>query len=735
MDNIDENIHFTVDAGLIQRLGYELVAKAETAVSELIKNSYDADATSVEVDFENYWNLGGSMTIKDNGHGMTLDQLKNGFMRISSSDKIHNPISKIFKRHKAGRKGIGRFATQRLAEKLIIITQTEESDKAIKVEIDWTKYVNDIDINTISFPVEYIPKSDRNGTILQLESLKDVWTLSSIKRIYRYVMELFQPDYLSAISKNNNSATADKDNYFNVTFNESRDGHKDSIVDEKIAIFDKALAVFVGEINSNREASVNIMSNALQINDTIKIHKDNTSIEYTYLKNVYFKIYYFIYNRPTYYNKITKLELKAIQDLSQTASGVKLYRNGFRVLPYGETYNDWTKVDRRWSSESGVTNIPLGNKNLFGFVEITDPNGDLFEETSSREGLIENEPFNELLDFVHKSLVACRGRIAEAITVIKNNDSTIRDDKDFTDAVVKSTQEELDELSEIINNIDESMSASLTEEEKKQRKEEDEQRKEEGQRLLQSLRNKLEEVSMLRVLAGMGLTIGEFSHEIPQFSSQIQGYIASLQSQNLPEESRKSIEGIKDNMNHFVAYTSYFSTTVSQNISRQLEVINIAEIVDKFIKTISNDLTRTNITFDVDYWDYGLLETIPMHRSEWSSILFNLYTNSKKAIHRAKAVGKILVEIGYENDFVFLKFHDNGDGIPAENKDRVFNTFFTTSPPTGYNAPVDKELCGSGLGLKIIKDIISDYRGNIIIDIPNSDYSTCFKITIPKNIR
>lgn len=71
MENEVTNVGFTVDAGLIQRLGYELVGRAETAVSELIKNSYDADATVVDVDFINAFTQGGSLIISDNGLGMT----------------------------------------------------------------------------------------------------------------------------------------------------------------------------------------------------------------------------------------------------------------------------------------------------------------------------------------------------------------------------------------------------------------------------------------------------------------------------------------------------------------------------------------------------------------------------------------------------------------------------------------------------------------------------------------
>ena len=137
----EENIRkvgFTVDAGLIQRLGYELVGRAETAFSEIIKNAYDADATVVDVNFIDSNVKGGTLIVSDNGVGMTEDQLINGFMRISSADKIYNPISERFKRTKAGRKGIGRFATQRLGAKLTIVTQTLEAARATKIAVSYT---------------------------------------------------------------------------------------------------------------------------------------------------------------------------------------------------------------------------------------------------------------------------------------------------------------------------------------------------------------------------------------------------------------------------------------------------------------------------------------------------------------------------------------------------------------------------------------------------------------------
>lgn len=92
-----------------------------------------------------------------------------------------------------------------------------------------------------------------------------------------------------------------------------------------------------------------------------------------------------------------------------------------------------------------------------------------------------------------------------------------------------------------------------------------------------------------------------------------------------------------------------------------------------------------------------------------------------------------MVEVGVEDDYLFVNFLDNGDGIPKENENRVFNAFFSTSTPASFDAPNEEQLIGTGLGLKIVKDIIISYKGNICVAPPSKDYSTCFKITIPKN--
>lgn len=733
-----KEIGFTVDAGLIQRLGYELVGRAETAVSELIKNAYDADATLVDVNFINSLQKGGSLIISDNGLGMTFNQLVNGFMRISSADKVHNPVSGKFKRTKAGKKGIGRFATQRLGEQLTITTQSKDSNKALRIVIKWNEYSIDRELSSITFPVEEIDKEKEEGTTLTIVGLRDSWSVTSIKRVYRYVLDLFQPDYLSDRSKNHNSAVQNEES-FKVNFIQEINSQREYIINEQMSIFDKSLATFEGYIDDLHKGSVHIKCDSLNIDDIVDIEYNKKNEQgliaekfYSNLVDVHFKIHYFIYSRPQYYGgRVTTLELNGIQELSKTVSGVRLYRNGFRVLPYGEPTDDWTNIDRRWSSESGVVNVPLSNKNLYGFVEITDPEGNLFEETASREGLIENEAFRQLSDFLHKSLVSARQRISEGVTLFKEQQNYDEDISEDSEEKHQSTEERLKELENLVdyesgngefnNEVDIEQSSAEKEKERDKRK-----------KLVASIRKEIEEASMLRVLAGMGLTIGEFSHEVKQFQPSIYGYISQLKEEKLTENGLIQLNGITHNLNNLITYTAYFNATVSQNINRETEPIDTLAVLDNFQQTISNDLLKSKIIFDIDPWDYNV-KTIPMHKSEWSSILFNLYTNSKKAINRAQLTnGKILVEVGIEKENVFLNFYDNGDGIPLENRSRVFNAFFTTSTPAGFDAPRNEQLVGSGLGLKIVKDIIMSYKGRISIIDPTDGFSTCVRIEIPR---
>lgn len=712
------NVRFTVDAGIITRLGDELVGKRETAVAELIKNSYDADATVVNVTFVNAWRVGGTLLIDDNGLGMNREQLINGFMRLSSADKIHHPISPVFRRTRAGRKGIGRFAAQRLGNILTIITQTKESETALKVTIHWDDFESDKYLNTIENTIEVVPKIKEQGTLLQIEDLKDSWSDSYVKKIYRSISTLLQPYPLSQTVRN------DEDPGFKTFFYRDVIDEAHKIVDEVSEITQFALAVMDTYVDKNGQAHWSMKCDKFNYHQESLIGRapeDETS-KMEYIRGVRARVYYFIYEASLLSGQ-KRTEIKAI---AEEQGGVRLYRKGFRVLPYGEKGDDWIGLDE--SARRQTIIAPHQNISFFGLVEIDNDGAEILEETSSREGLIQNQAYDELVDYLYRAITAMvlkvadlRGRKGSANQKDwKKKNSTIRVDaaieelRNIVENPQKASgdQEQCENSSSFYNQAKELLDTIVD-----ARKEE----KEEQQKLI-------DENNMLRVLAGTGLVIGEFIHEINRFEPAFSADIEVLRHGITDEDSlQRKIMEMKERLHSFKAYTAYFDRTISRNVVRELVPINVKEQVDAFYSSIQNDLARAEIDMPAPCYLGVGLRTVPMHPSEWMSILFNLYTNAKKAL-RDTEHKKMYIKSWRDTEKVYLEFSDNGKGIPEADKENVFNAFFTTSAPVGRG---DDTNTGTGLGLTIIRDILTSYSGTIEVAEPESGYNTTFKITIP----
>jgi signal transduction histidine kinase len=708
INDFDDGINFSVDAGLINRLGKELVGRAETAVSELVKNSYDADANNVELNFINTNGINGTLIIKDDGIGMNLEQLINGFMRLSSSDKLHNPVSPTYQRQRAGRKGIGRFATHRLGNKLTIITKTTGATKALQLVVDWNKYRIDTDLTSVFNPISEIDVDFNFGTKLIIEELRDPWSESQIKRVFRYVSDLLQPDFLSDRSTKLNIASKNSIGYFNVSCIKSDGNESFEIASMDKMIFDNALGVIEGYLLDGK-GICEVVSKRFEIDDTIEVNGT-----FGLLKDVHFKVYYFIYNFEWYEGYIPKMEYHKISDLADENGGIKLYRNGFRVLPYGEKGNDWINIEKTQLKTQDNAYVPFSNNNFFGFVEIIDKDGKLFEETSSREGLIENDALTQLTTFVNSSLRQATLRINSARYKEKQKRKT-ESSKSNTDSNTDSNTE---------SNFDhKSPQEKLLELKGKDAKTDS---------IIDDVIHQLEESEMLRVLAGIGLNIAEFTHEIRQFIPSFNGSINFLIHQDLSDDSKESLLNLKENFNRFKTYTSYIDNTITQNVNREKQPQNIRKLLSEFKSIISFELNGLSISFEEEFYGFDLY-TRSMHPSEWSSILYNLYTNSKKAIKRAdEKNGRIKIICGRENNNIYLEFMDNGDGIPLKNRDRIFDAFFTTSTPATIEASRNESITGTGLGLKIVKDIILAYNGDIYVMEPESNFKTCIRIEVPE---
>jgi signal transduction histidine kinase len=706
------NVRFTADAGLISRLGKELVARQETAVSELVKNAYDADARRVRVTFVNARQPGGTLLIEDNGVGMSREELINGFMRLASTEKIHEPLSPRFRRQRAGRKGIGRFSAQRLGRKLDLITQSENSRGALHLTIDWDDFEKEGDLLLVPNRVRQVRKVRREGTTLRIRGLRDGWTDAEITRIYRYVAELIQPFPLS--KRVRIGKKKEKDPGFKATFFRRIRGKEIEIASEDRLVFDYALAEVSGTVDSDGRGEWAVKCSRYAVNEKHSIGPDTSSkSRFAHLTNIHFRAYYFIWEAEL----VPGQQLTRLRTLASEQGGIRLYRNGFRVLPYGEQQDDWLSLNELYRRRTVL--YPIANNNWFGFVQITDPIGEKFEETSSREGLAHSPSFKELTQFIHTALVAAAARV--------NSERNIKlraSEKDFQSKRLRGMS---DLWEKTIINLEHTAKRLESEGAGQQSigavRHAAEGLKKAGQVLL-------EENAMLRVLSSLGLTIGIFTHEIRHQLFHLKSLIKEWMEGSGSKKAFKAVLPVLDSrISLLQAYTSYFDSAISANVRRELRPQDLSVTLYEFIDQFRQMVDREGSGFLDDEIEEDLVTTA-MHTSEWASILGNLLTNALKAIRRSKnrGQGKISIRAWRDSKKIIVNFIDNGDGIPNKLKDKIFDPFYTTTNSTSFSKD---DLTGTGLGLKIVKDIVSSYNGDIYVSKAPPGYSTCMRIEIP----
>lgn len=181
------NLHFSVDSALLSELGEKLVESVHLALVELVKNSYDADATEVTIRFVGGENKIDEIHIIDDGIGMNHYEVKNYWMRIATTNKIIKNNSPIYGRPRTGSKGFGRFCCRRLGLYLRLITIGKNTSELEKTDVifDWKrKFKSGSDVTQIDCPGEQIRVNEKEtGTTLIISDLAQEWN----KRSYDYI--------------------------------------------------------------------------------------------------------------------------------------------------------------------------------------------------------------------------------------------------------------------------------------------------------------------------------------------------------------------------------------------------------------------------------------------------------------------------------------------------------------------------------------------------------------------
>ncbi|HAS8248226.1 ATP-binding protein [Vibrio vulnificus] len=721
-----DNVRFSVDAKIVERLGEQLVSKRTTALTELIKNAYDADAENVQVEFINTESVGGTIVIQDDGLGMSREELVKGFMTISTSDKVEKPYSNKYTRYKAGRKGIGRFSAQKIAEKLIIITKREQDIDCLRVEIDWNNFESNRIISAIPSKVEYIKNVENfsHGTKLILEGTREAWSISNIETTFNYLSNILK---ITPDSKRNDPGFD-----VNFTYTDALGLSSDLKLSPKDVFLAAADVRFVAEV---KNGTVSLIIEGVS-NPKLSGEFDLPEYYNPVLETVSYTL-----SGSYFAQEQGAKNVRYLQAFLRENGGIRLFRNLFNVAPYGERLNDWLALDE--SSRRRVILPPHSNTNFCGEVHIDDQTS-IFDETSAREGVIESEEFFNLTELTRNLVIKIASHVASVRgKKITSSQKGFSRTKPLVERVQEDFMEVKKEATKLVNAIGDQDTPveSIAEDEKQTSFKFDAGNSiPEPTVLLEKLsvfdstiKEFIDEQMMYRVLASIGLAISEFTHEIQLYLSNLKLASQELKyfSANLPP-----IKYLSDDLERCVgmldAYTDFFDGTIRSNSNREKKHYEIREIADQFFSAMEPTIQRRGYELVVKYDDWDLW-TKPLHISEIMSVLINLFTNSCKAIDRAgRNSGKLLFNVISDSNYLTIMFEDNGDGIPESNWGKIFTPLFTTEVPSEAYSSENKYGRGMGLGLSITEKIIEELNGEITVIHPSEGYKTCFKIMLPR---
>lgn len=399
-------------ARLLRAIGNELISNPTVAVLELIKNSYDADATAVLVRFIGPLQAGrGRVEVIDDGNGMTLDTIRGAWLEPATDFKRREPRSERFRRRVLGEKGLGRFAAAAISRFLYVNTRRIGATTETQVLLDWSdfdhadRYLDEVEVlweetrpsvivadayRHEAWPrFELVPPPDAHGTILSLEALNTSWSASEFKALQNAISRLVSPH------------RNPEDERFAVYLDIPEPFAKYSGLVEPPAVLKHPHYRLEGRIEGDGSFKLRYGVPGAFVKKEGKFTLSGERAPCCGPLDVAVSAW----DRDTVSLRplAERLErgLTALRKDINAFAGINVYRDGFRVLPYGETGNDWLNLDRRRVDNP---TLRLSNKQVNGYIDLTLDDNPLLRDQSNREGLIENQAYLDLRELMRAAM-------------------------------------------------------------------------------------------------------------------------------------------------------------------------------------------------------------------------------------------------------------------------------------------------------------------------------------------
>jgi signal transduction histidine kinase len=789
----NQKYHFDITPHIIKQLGEQLVPDEVTALLELIKNAYDADAKYVSIEINTsaqylndsvfYPNESGFIVVEDDGFGMDEKTILKSWLLISYSNKrnLNGPKNKTPNgRTPLGEKGLGRLSTQRLANICEIYTN-KENEEGTHIAFNWKDFEKEEALSDVIIKYEQIKSKKQSGTKLLLTDLNnsEVWKGKNLDKFKGQILQVISPykenrPFEVYLKVNGQSIELDK-------FNE---GLSDLAISNFTFILKNSTLIISGKTRLAKFLGNDIESKDVYHN---YVEVDNGKKLYEYLQNKISdleyseKPYFISFERTFDIEKDIKLEIingykaspgdfsgtisefsykeeqlrnediikdifgkfESYRDFAQAQIGIKIYRNGFAVLPYGidDSNKDWLGLS---SSQTKTSFYDLRPDNVIGYISIDEGRNYELKDKTDRSGLISNPYSRNFISTVHfiKDQInlyqrSIRRNYNDFINIYKVENNGIKtvnqafkelketkakteavnDDFKKSKALVNNSIRALDKTSQLVKNdplfttdLEKEISQridSLLEELKAI-----EHTLEKLEIVISKTQNLNEVIDILEPkiqileeqlinfseLASLGLTAESISHEFAtiadRLSEKASFYSTKLQANKLIDSDvYVLLEYINSTVNGLKTQLRHLDPALKYNREKRT-LINAIVFFNEEMEYYKNRFEKKQIEFEINQVaDFKM----NINRGKLIQIIDNLINNSEYwLLARKKSEQKFNAKINIKIEEPWIYVSDNGYGIPPPIENQIFEPFVTTKPKGE----------GRGLGLFIIQQLL-----------------------------
>jgi signal transduction histidine kinase len=671
-ENREASFRFSTE--ILRRLGEELNPNPHQGILELVKNAYDADAQVCRIELIDVEKEGGRVVITDDGHGMTGDAIRDGWLVLGRSGKSA-VVRTLAGRLPAGSKGLGRLAALRLGNMADLVSYPQSDPRHYyTLHIDWRRFdaseiVEDVAL-TISRHVRPPELRGRSGTEITIHNLHQKIGKVDANRLARALVLLADP------------------------FGSETLGFKPELVSPAYSglaelvnrkYFQAAKYYVRAEVDKKGLASAKLYRDGeLMFSGT---HEDvaakREQAPYA-CPPVHLDFWTFILDADKLSNNRV-VSLKTLKLWLAARGGVHVYENGLRVSPYGDPNNDW--LDLNLKRSRSPEHKPSTN-NSIGKISVTNPHPHLTQKTD-RSGYIENAAFLELRDFASDILDWMANRRRSV------SEDRRQEGKKVTKRAVTKAQRQLQRaIEETPGKQQQALQEAYEQYTRSQEKQ---------------VRNLQREVQLYRTLSTAGIMAAIFSHEtrggsLKVINMAIQTLERRCKTQfavEYPTKAQKSIDQIKGGIRSLETIGDVTLGLLSHE-KRRVTRTDVHDVISKLGDGFRLYLEPRRITLVLSLNAPRSLVKASVAAIE--SIFTNLITNSIAAFEAAALPsGKIEISTTEVDASLIIEVSDSGPGIQKISLKDIWLP--------GNSTKED----GTGLGLTIVKDTVSDLQGEVFV--------------------